>query len=745
MRNLATPLRRWAAVALLAAGLPLLAQAQDVPEVTIRQLNALPQEAIDQLMALGPEATVDDIRPLVTNEFVGRTVRIRAVVLSNPRNSGLSGLTGGIPTRVHFFVRDVAAAEQGPDGMGIQVVDATRSGVSLQFDVGDIIEITGRVQPFLGAGGVSWQFEPLDGDAMEIVDAILDPDDPLLQPVTVTVDEINRVVQETPDGAFVRINWANYNRLVGQYVRIENAVVTNSTVGTRPNYAVASPGSEARIAGYDVSLRFRNDRTQAQYPNPPFTTRPPDDPFVPPPPGSVVNLQGFLVYQGTNPYGFGQPGGTIFTIAPMEDRDLEVTVSPPIVGVDALAAVPTGPFEVRTTAQVTGEEPLTTLEVRFEVLDEDGETLRTGTVGMSPIEGENRFAATVPIAEDEDGAFVRFRVRAVDGAGRETISPPTVTRVLADGITRIEQIQRTLGGVQGASPFAGITTDMNVEAVVMTSPGISGLLSVQDDPDLNPWTGIFLVPTAQFEAQLERGDRVRITRAQIEEFFGLTRLNQVQLERLGEGEPYDHLVITTDQLAQSSAVAESYEGMALRFENVTITAANADAPSNFGEFAFSSSTAQNQVRARTGVAQASRVLPNGTTLFEGGEELTFLQGIWTFSFSNFKLLPERGEDFGGFAVSAEPETAPVAFALEGAYPNPIRGRATVTYHLDQPGHVRLEVFDVLGRRAAVLVDEVQAPGAQVTTFDASGLAAGVYVLRLAAGDAVATRRVTVVR
>gem|GEM_PF-5724756 len=38
-------------------------------------------------------------------------------------------------------------------------------------------------------------------------------------------------------------------------------------------------------------------------------------------------------------------------------------------------------------------------------------------------------------------------------------------------------------------------------------------------------------------------------------------------------------------------------------------------------------------------------------------------------------------------------------------PNPFLGATNVTYSLDRDGPVRLEVFDVLGRRRAVLVDE----------------------------------------
>ncbi len=50
------------------------------------------------------------------------------------------------------------------------------------------------------------------------------------------------------------------------------------------------------------------------------------------------------------------------------------------------------------------------------------------------------------------------------------------------------------------------------------------------------------------------------------------------------------------------------------------------------------------------------------------------------------------------------------------------------------------VYDVMGKAVAMLVDEKQVPGYYRVTFDGRGLASGVYLLHLRAGDFVATRR-----
>jgi hypothetical protein len=59
--------------------------------------------------------------------------------------------------------------------------------------------------------------------------------------------------------------------------------------------------------------------------------------------------------------------------------------------------------------------------------------------------------------------------------------------------------------------------------------------------------------------------------------------------------------------------------------------------------------------------------------------------------------------------------------------------------------VRLAVYDLLGREVAVLVNEMKAPGSYQATFEASGLASGVYLSRMTAGDFVKTVRMIVAK
>ncbi|MEM1043227.1 MAG: T9SS type A sorting domain-containing protein [Bacteroidota bacterium] len=86
---------------------------------------------------------------------------------------------------------------------------------------------------------------------------------------------------------------------------------------------------------------------------------------------------------------------------------------------------------------------------------------------------------------------------------------------------------------------------------------------------------------------------------------------------------------------------------------------------------------------------------------------------------------------------------PVAAELRGNYPNPFVGRTTFEYALPESGAVHLAVYDLTGRLVAVLVDAVQTADTYRVSFDAAGLASGVYLTRLRAGDAVFSQRLTV--
>lgn len=109
----------------------------------------------------------------------------------------------------------------------------------------------------------------------------------------------------------------------------------------------------------------------------------------------------------------------------------------------------------------------------------------------------------------------------------------------------------------------------------------------------------------------------------------------------------------------------------------------------------------------------------------------------------------RWEDVrSGYAPSlVENGEAPVSasIALRPARPNPVRASAVVEYMLPRAGQVRLDVFDVTGRRVARIADGAQAAGWHTAVWDARAAASGLYLCKLSAGGSVRTEKLVVLR
>jgi hypothetical protein len=88
---------------------------------------------------------------------------------------------------------------------------------------------------------------------------------------------------------------------------------------------------------------------------------------------------------------------------------------------------------------------------------------------------------------------------------------------------------------------------------------------------------------------------------------------------------------------------------------------------------------------------------------------------------------------------------PTQYALHQNYPNPFNPSTTIGYDLPVAGQVTLEVFDIDGRRVAILVDSDQAAGRHEVVFNAGGYASGAYLFRLRAGSFVATKKAILVK
>jgi len=83
-------------------------------------------------------------------------------------------------------------------------------------------------------------------------------------------------------------------------------------------------------------------------------------------------------------------------------------------------------------------------------------------------------------------------------------------------------------------------------------------------------------------------------------------------------------------------------------------------------------------------------------------------------------------------VSDKAAELPTEFQIFQNFPNPFNGRTSIKYYLPQKAHVKVTIFDLLGRQVVNLLNNVQNPGMQSTIWDgrnATGtiVATGLYI------------------
>lgn len=83
---------------------------------------------------------------------------------------------------------------------------------------------------------------------------------------------------------------------------------------------------------------------------------------------------------------------------------------------------------------------------------------------------------------------------------------------------------------------------------------------------------------------------------------------------------------------------------------------------------------------------------------------------------------------------------PERFALEQNYPNPFNSSTRIFFSLPHRSEVTLNIFDILGREVAALLNGEVAAGEHSVIYDATNVPSGVYFYRLQAGGFVQTKK-----
>lgn len=102
-------------------------------------------------------------------------------------------------------------------------------------------------------------------------------------------------------------------------------------------------------------------------------------------------------------------------------------------------------------------------------------------------------------------------------------------------------------------------------------------------------------------------------------------------------------------------------------------------------------------------------------------------------------------DFSSAVDDKPVASVPQTFRLHQNHPNPFNPSTTISFELPQAATVKLQVFDLLGRQVATLIDGFKPAGQHRVLFDAGRLPAGEYLYRLQAGEYAETRKLVLMK
>jgi len=90
-------------------------------------------------------------------------------------------------------------------------------------------------------------------------------------------------------------------------------------------------------------------------------------------------------------------------------------------------------------------------------------------------------------------------------------------------------------------------------------------------------------------------------------------------------------------------------------------------------------------------------------------------------------------------------STPTNHTLNQNYPNPFNSSTRIQFSLAHEDYVTLRVFNLLGAEVASLLSQELHAGTYSTTWNANGVASGIYFYRLQAGEFVETKKMVVVK
>jgi predicted extracellular nuclease len=375
---------------------------------------------------------------------------------------------------------------------------------------------------------------------------------------------------------------------------------------------------------------------------------------------------------------------------------------------------------------------------------------------------DSTFQAVIP--SQTDSCVVDYFIQAIDNQGNVSNTPSDTTKnryfylVLNRPLT-IQDVQY--------SPFGSGYSAYNNNEVTVSGIVTADTSDIPTGPQViiqngtGPWSAIRINGTEVLT--LNRGDDVTVT-GTVNENFSVTNLTginstaNITINSTGNNVPEAQSLSTEDINFTFGGIvsAEKWENVLVKYSNITVTDENADgnpgpSTTNFGEILVADTTnVDTRVELQDGNHQYHNFwdasLEFVPTRVLVGHTMDALTGILYYSFSNYKLIPRKDDDFFNYSVDVEDDVNSVYdYKLVQNYPNPFNPSTKIDYSLKSEGLVTLKIYNILGQEVAVLVNTIQTAGTHSINFDAGRLASGIYLYKLDSNGFTQTKKMMLIK
>lgn len=656
--------------------------------------QSYPLIGIDSIQYVHPDTLLTG---KTLTRYLGDTVRVRGLVIYNPRDHALSS-----SWKATYLVDTNGLGDNMWRGLLIRLpslADSAVTGFFNNFQPGNIVECTGKVAEYQDASPNSGETQL---DLIPVATQVVGLAATLPAPRPASVNQF-MVFNPSNPSVPQSIQKTTGEPYEGMYVQLNNVLVTGVSIfgGGRVSWLVR-----------DASGAEMNVRDASRYFRPPFISSTASTPPNPQAPVFVQQGKAFEYIRGVITETNFATLYPRYEIVPLVPTDLgPVIASPPFVAnMTANPMVPAVSQPVTIAARITDLDGSVASAKLFYAQGLGGTPYDSVTMTTVAVDS---FSAVIPgTALTQNLGYIRYFIRAIDNQGNTAVSPDTVQsfgllRIVNGGIVRVSQIQETpLTG--GRSIYDGmVLSGMDLRGRLMSTLNTTdyGRIVFQDSRSV--FSGIIVRPDNLGSTDIDtrlRGDSVRITSARVLEDFGITTLEVLAYEFLGSGQPYAPVLIPIDSVVgRVYNYTEAYESMLIEFLNPYVVNQNPDAPNNYGEFLiYPDSLSTVGLRVRGGVPLSSLDLGQNfnTDSLTLRQRLNFIRGILTYNYSNWKLQPRNRADVSGFGGSGGStgiyDRASVRQNMR-IYPNPASGFCVMEFECTESESLNIKLTDMAGR------------------------------------------------